>query len=90
VLTSTGQAQIWLYNGTTATYTVLASAPTPGGVTYGSLQFVLNGPSLALYLNDSSTALVSTADSTLTASGSVGIFAFGPGGTVNNFVVGGS
>jgi streptogramin lyase len=90
VLTSTGQAQIWLYNGSTAKYTVLASAPTPGGITSGSLQFVLNGPSLALYLNGSGTALVSTTDSTLTAAGGVGIFAFGPGGTVDNFVVGGS
>jgi hypothetical protein len=90
VLTATGQAQIWLYNGNTSKYTVLASAPTPGGITSGTLQFVLNGSSLSLYLNGSSTALVSTTDSTLTAAGSIGIFSFGPGGTVNNFVVGGS
>jgi hypothetical protein len=33
---------------------------------------------------------VSVTNSTLTATGGAGIFAFGPGGIVDNFLVGGS
>ena len=53
-------------------------------------QFVLNGSSLSLYLNGSTMPLVTANDSTLSTAGGIGIFAFGPGGTVNNFVVGGA
>jgi hypothetical protein len=80
-----------LVNVITGTRNVLAvSAPTTGSITSGTLQFVVNGSSLALYLLGNPAPLVSTEDPTLTAPGGVGIFASGPGGIVTNFVVGGS
>jgi streptogramin lyase len=90
VLTSTGQAQIWLLNAITGTRNVLAVSPSSkGSITSGTLQFVVDGSSLALYLLGNPAPLVAVMDPTLTTAGGVGIFAWGPGGIVNNFVVDG-
>src|SRR5262249_32489106 len=88
VLTSSGQAQIWLLNAITGTRKVL-TPPSKGSITSGTLQFVVNGSSLALYLLGNPAPLVTVFDTTLTTAGGVGIFAWGAGGVVNNFVVGG-
>jgi streptogramin lyase len=89
-LTDTGQAQIALFSAETNTFTVLASANA--GITAGTLQFVVNGSNLSLYqiVGGSPTLLVSVVNMALSAPGAVGIFAWGPGGTVDNFVVVGS
>jgi plastocyanin len=88
VLTSAGNAEIWLFHAATNTITVLGSKPAPPGI--NTLQFVANGPILSLYLNGSGTALVTANDSTLSGAGDVGIFSWGPNGTINNFTVSGS
>jgi hypothetical protein len=88
-ITHSGTAQILLFHGASNSFTVLGSAAVPGNANLATLQFRLNGTSLSLFLNGSSTALVSVVDSTLT-SGGVGICAWGANGTVGNFSVGGS
>ena len=88
-VTHSGTAQILLYHGASNSFTVLGSAAAPGNNLVG-VQFRVNGNSLSLFLNGSSTALVSVIDSTLTSAGGAGICAWGANGTVDNFSVGGS
>jgi hypothetical protein len=83
VLTHSGTAEIWLFHASDNTFKVLDSEPAPVGV--NTLQFVVNASSLTLYVNGSLTA--SATDSTLNAPGGVGIFAWGPGGIIDNFSV---
>jgi hypothetical protein len=87
VLTHTGIAKILLFNGASNTCSVLASNPAPGGVNAATLQFVVNGPSLSLFVNGS--PVVSVSDSTLGGAGGVGLFAWGANGVVDNFSVNG-
>jgi uncharacterized delta-60 repeat protein len=89
VLTNSGNAEIWLYQGNTQTFTVLASAAA--GATSGTIQFVVNVSSLTLTFTGSGPPVVVNAtDTTLTAPGGVGIFAQGPNGIIDNFSVSGS
>jgi hypothetical protein len=89
VLTNSGNAEIWLYHGATQTVTVLASAAAGG--TSGTLQFVVNVSSLTLTFTGSGPPVVVNAtETTLTAPGGVGIFAWGPNGIIDNFSVSGS
>jgi hypothetical protein len=87
-LTHDGTAEILLFHGATNTFTVLASAPA--GTNSAALQFTLNGSNLSLFVNGSSTPLVSVTDTTLTTAGGAGIFAWGPNGIVSNLSVSGS
>jgi hypothetical protein len=90
VLTSAGYLKIWLFHEANNTYTELASSASPVVDTSGTLQFVVNGPSLTLTLTGSGVPIVVTAnDPTLAAAGGVGIFGWGLGGTVDNFSVSG-
>jgi parallel beta-helix repeat protein len=86
-LTSTGQAQIALFNAATDTFTILQSANA--GITSGTLQFVVNGSTLSLYqiVSGGPTLLVTVSNSALAAPGGVGMFAWGAGGIVDNFMV---
>jgi hypothetical protein len=88
-ITHSGTAEILLYHGASNSFKVLGSAAAPGNNLVG-VQFRVNGSSLALFLNGSSTALVSVTDSTLTSAGGVGICAWGANGSVDNFSVGSS
>jgi hypothetical protein len=85
LLTKTGTAEICYFDALKNSLTVLAAASA--GTSSATLKFVVNGSSLALYLNGSSTALVSITDTTLSSAGGVGIFAQGAGGILDNFSV---
>jgi uncharacterized repeat protein (TIGR03803 family) len=88
VLTSAGYAEIWLFREANNTYTPLATSLSPVVDTSGTLQFVVNGPSLTLTFTGSGPPVVVTAnDPTLNGPGGVGIFAQGPGGSIGNFSV---
>jgi len=93
VLTHTGKAEIWLVSGVTNSVTVLGSASTPGGVTAGTLKFIVNStanltPVLTLYLNGAQ--LVTVQNGTLPSAGGAGFFGWGPNGLVDNFTVSGA
>jgi uncharacterized membrane protein len=87
VLTHTGVAEIWLFHGTTNMYTPLDSEAVPGNPNVATLQFVVNGPVLKLFVNGALAAHAS--DPTLTGSGGVGLFAWGTNGVVDNFSLNG-
>lgn len=86
-LTHDATAEILLFNGARNTFTVLASAPA--GTNAATLQFVLNGPALSLFMNRSGTPLLSVNDTTLVSAGGAGLFAWGPNGIIGNFSVSG-
>ena len=94
VLTNSGQAQIWFFNGASNSFTVLAS--TNAGSNSGTLAFTVTGgatPTLLLYLNGGLSPLLSDTpggSNTILYAGGVGIFSWGPGGRVDNLTVSGS
>jgi predicted outer membrane repeat protein len=90
VLTNTGTAEILLVDGVSKTFTVLGSALA--GTKVATLTFTVTGTgtgtTLSLFLNGSSTALVTvtnSAQTTLDRAGGVGIFGWGPNGVIDNF-----
>jgi hypothetical protein len=94
-LTHGGTAEILLFHPATNTCSVLASASA--GTNAATLTFTVTGtgPSttLALFLDKSSTPLVSASGSTQTildSAGGVGLFAWGADGLIDNFLVSGS
>jgi hypothetical protein len=94
-LTSSGTAEIRLFHGATGSYTVLASAATPGGIKSGTLAFTVTGTgkgtTLTLSLNG--TALITLTNSALTtlnSAGAAGIIAWGATGSIDNFGISGS
>jgi hypothetical protein len=94
-LTGSGTVEIRLFHAANYSYTVLASAPTPGGIKSGTLKFTVTGTgtatTLTLFLNG--TALITFTNSALTtlnSAGAAGIIAWGANGTVDNFSVTGS
>jgi hypothetical protein len=96
VLTHDGTAEILLYDAATNSFNMLASA-SAGANTAAPLVFSVTGTgtstTLSLFLNNSSTPLVSVTGSTQTTldgPGGVGIFAWGPNGLIDNFSVTGS
>jgi len=71
-------------------------ASTNAGTNAGTLSFTITGgatPTLSLYLNGIFTPLLSVTPSgsnIIASTGAVGLFAWGPGGTIDNFSVSGS
>jgi hypothetical protein len=88
-LTSQGVAEILLYHAASNTFTVLGSKPVPGGLTSATLLFTVNGSTLSLFINGSSSALITVTDTTLVSAGGVGLFAQGGGGIVTSFLAAG-
>jgi len=86
-LTDNGTAEILLYHAARSTYVVLKSAPVPGGATSATLEFVVNGSTLSLFINGSNTPLVSVTDTALSTAGGVGLFAQGGDGIIDDFSV---
>jgi hypothetical protein len=87
VLTNGGQAQIWFFHAATNSFTVLNSANA--GTNAANLQFTVSGSSLSLYVNGTLKVSVAS-DTSLPSPGGVGIFAWGPGGSIGNFWVNGT
>jgi CSLREA domain-containing protein len=85
ILTNTGVAEIVLLHAATNSLTILGSASA--GTNTAMLQFLVNSSTLSLYLNGSTSPLVSVTDTTLATAGGVGIFAWGPNGIIDNFSV---
>jgi hypothetical protein len=89
MLTHDGMAQIWLFHGTTNTYTVLKSVDV--GTNTGYFQFqVVNSTSLSLFLNNNPVPVVTVTDSSITSAGGVGLFTWGNDGRYDNFMYSGS
>jgi hypothetical protein len=88
VLTNSGQAEIFLFDATSNSYTVLGSANAE--TNSGTLTLTVTGSTLSLYLNGSGLPLVTVVDNTLSLPGWAGIFAWGAAGSVGSFSVGGS
>src|SRR5262249_10486829 len=88
-LTPSGYAEFLLFHASTNTYSPLGTAQYVG-LTAATLQFVVNGPNLSLYLNGSNTAAVTFSDPTPLAAGGVGIISYGASGIIDNFSVNGS
>src|SRR5262249_32754038 len=94
VLTNSGQAQIWFFNGASNSFTVLASANA--GSNSGTLAFTVTGgatPTLLLYLNGALSPLLSVTpggNNIIPSAGGVGLFSWGPGGSIDNFSASGS
>jgi hypothetical protein len=90
VLTSDGQARIGFFNAATNSITDLAT-PASGLPTVGTftLQLVVSGSSLSLYVNSVLKVSVPI-DQSIAAPGGFGIFALGAGASVDNFSVSGS
>jgi hypothetical protein len=91
-LTNSGIAEILLFDGANATFTVLASANV--GTNSAPLKFTVTGTgtatTLALFLNGNSKPAVTVSGSnqtTLDIAGGFGIFAWGANGIVDNFSV---
>jgi hypothetical protein len=86
-----GTAQILLYHGATNTWTVLPGSKTNVG-TSGTLAFTITGgatPTLTLSVGGVQEVQV-TGNTAITTAGGLGIIAWGPGGTFDNFLASGS
>jgi hypothetical protein len=86
-LTNAGVAEILLYQAARNTYTVLQEASVPGGATSATLQFVVSGSTLSLFINGSSTPLLSVTNTAQSTAGGVGLFAQGAAGIIEDFSV---
>src|SRR5262249_17894393 len=74
-LTTAGNLEIWLFTEANNSYTRLGPSKSAGGAASGTLQFVVNGPSLtATFIGSGPPVVVPATDPTLTTSGGVGIF----------------
>jgi hypothetical protein len=85
ILTHANVAEIVLFHAATNTFTVLQSASAGSNV--ATMAFTINGQNLSLVCG---TANISINDSTLALAGGVGIFAWGPNGSIGNFSLSGS
>ena len=65
-------------------------ATISGQPTTGTLRFVVSGTSLKVFLNGSSSALLSAVDSTITGTGAVGMQSLTGGSAFTNYIVSGS
>jgi hypothetical protein len=93
VLTNSGMAQILLFHGASDTYSLLGFAAA--GTNAGALTFTVTGTgtgtTLSLSVNGGPPLLVTnSAQTTLDSAGSVGLFAAGANGLIDNFSVSGS
>jgi hypothetical protein len=86
ILTNGNMAEIILFHASSNSFDVLGT-PMAAGSNAGNLTFTVNGNNLSLVCG---TASFSVIDNTLTAPGTVGIFAQGPNGIIGNFSVTGS
>src|SRR5262249_36634496 len=96
VLTSTGQAEIGIFNAATNTIKPL-EPPVAVGTTFGNLTFIVSGgasPTLTLLLNSNPVLglppVMPSGSDIIASPGGVGLFAQGAGGTVDNFSISGS
>jgi hypothetical protein len=91
VLTHDGNAELGLLHPGEDSFQVLESTPAPANASSGNLQFSVSGgstPTLTLSLNGTTLLSYSPTGSDILASaGGVGIFAWGPNGTLSSFSV---